>query len=70
MHLETGRTYRAELKLPWYASNAMAKSKLEAAGFTNVTVYDSGGNTYAQGTWTGESGDFDLPKQIVQVWNV
>jgi hypothetical protein len=63
-------SYRAWLDLPWYASKAMAKGKLEEAGLTDVVVYEDGGKTYAQGNWSGGDVDVDLPSQVKQVWKV
>lgn len=70
MKLEKGATYRAEVELPWYASKAMAKSRLQEAGFVSVVVWDVGDKTLAQGIWSGEDSDFEVPSQVVRVWKV
>jgi hypothetical protein len=69
MKLVKGQRYRAEIDLPWPAGawSGKAESQLRDAGFTNVRVFKSGGDWYAEGIWTGESMDVDLPSRISNV---
>jgi hypothetical protein len=50
--LTQGRMYRAELDLPFYVPEAVAQSKLEAAGFIAVDIYHVEGKRYVQGLWS------------------
>jgi hypothetical protein len=51
-----GRRYRATITLTGFeqlASNGMIEGKLEAVGFTNVSVTGAGGMRQIEGTWNG-----------------
>lgn len=73
--LTQGAIYQAAIDAPWYATNGAVKEKLEEAGFSHVDVSSTfpatwpaelhKGNTWASGTWSKESGEYDVPSEIV-----
>ncbi len=68
--LETGKRYRASVHLGFFeklASNIVIMGKLVDAGFVTVTVSGFGADRTAEGTWSGDNQDVDLPEQIKSV---
>lgn len=68
MILTQGSIYRAQLKLPFYATQAMARAKLAAAGFTTIQMYSVNDNLFVQATWSGATQEVtDLPSQLSNI---
>jgi hypothetical protein len=68
--VEKGGKYRASFKLSGLeglASNDMIKGKLEAAGFSRVKVWGSGGVRYASAEWHKENATAEMPSQVHQI---
>lgn len=65
-----GHTYQAGVNAPFYATSGAIQSKIEAGGFTNVSVSQggSGGANYtATGTWGGADGNYPQPAEVISV---
>ncbi len=70
MQLEHMGKYEAEIQLGTFeslAGNDVIKSKLIAAGFSDVIVAGQGRVRIAQGVWKGFSRDVNLPSQVKKV---
>jgi hypothetical protein len=62
-----GRRYRASIKLgliEQIADNRLIASKLEQAGFADVTVSGSGAHRTAEALWPHEDASAPLPDQV------
>jgi hypothetical protein len=69
--LETGRRYRATLRLGWLqgsaATDSMITDKLRDAGFVDVQAWGSGRDRYASGEWGGATLEVELPEEVTLV---
>jgi hypothetical protein len=65
-----GRRYRATISLGWlerFASNDAIAGRLQAAGFTDISVSGSGSTRIAEALWPAADATAELPKQITEV---
>ena len=65
-----GKRYRATISLGLlqrWASNDTIADRLEAAGFTEMSISGSGRTRIAEALWPGPDATADLPQQITQV---
>ena len=65
-----GKRYRASIRLgllEQIADNRLIASKLEQAGFSDVTVSGSGASRTAEGLWPNEDASASLPAQVHSV---
>jgi hypothetical protein len=65
-----GKRYRATISLGLLerlASNDAIAERLEAAGFTEISVMGSGRTRIAQALWPGADATAEMPNQIVDV---
>ena len=65
-----GKRYRATIALGLlerWASNDTIADRLEAAGFTEMSISGSGRTRIAEALWPGSDATADLPQQITQV---
>ncbi len=73
MILESGKRYRATIRLGFFesmASSAQIAEKLSDAGFDEVEVWQpasSARDRLARGKWAGETKDVELPPQVASV---
>lgn len=71
--VETGKRYRATIRLGWVegiASNESIAARLQDAGFVDVEVWqpgDSARDRMARGEWGGASQTVELPEQVTHV---
>lgn len=65
-----GKRYRATIALGLlerWASNDTIADRLEAAGFTEMSISGSGRTRIAEALWPGPDATAELPQQITQV---
>jgi hypothetical protein len=65
-----GKRYRASIRLgllEQIADNRLIATRLEQAGFSDVTVSGSGANRTAEGLWANEDASAPLPGQVHSV---
>jgi hypothetical protein len=65
-----GRRYRATIALGWvesWADNSAIAERLQAAGFTDVSVTGTGDTRIAEGRWPGPDATAEMPAQISEV---
>ena len=68
-----GRWYSGTIKLNFVqkaASNNTIKGKLEALGFSRVSVYGSGSKRDAKGKWMRKTTTVDMPSQVSNVQEI
>lgn len=71
--VQQGKRYRAKIRLGFFegiASNNTIAEKLKNAGFSDVQVWGSGRDRFADGTWLGDTATSDLPDQVKEVEEV
>jgi hypothetical protein len=65
-----GKRYRATLSLGLlerFGSNDTIADRLEAAGFTEITITGSGRTRIVEALWPGPDSTAEMPKQIVEL---
>ena len=65
-----GKRYRATIALGWVeslAGNDTIAGRLQAAGFTDVSVTGTGGSRIAEARWPGPDTTAEMPAQIADV---
>jgi hypothetical protein len=68
-----GKRYRATIALSWlesFAGNDTIAGRLQAAGFTDVSVTGTGASRIAEARWPGPDTTAEMPVQIAEVTEI